>query len=313
MLHKGQASTRYFRWLTRSGGWVWVQSYATIVHNSRSSRPHCIVAVNYVLSDREHADLVLNTEQIPPISQAFAENADRSWEFSQDRLTPYAQLDRVTPNTTYNDRNIPFNSLLADQPPVAFHQEFPEVSPETSLPMNNQNIPTHHQYQGNLQHEAQYVYNELREAPNSVYTLNDSRFSPLSQTQSASRPMSRDIVMNNVWLNKDTSFYSERSVSRSSLKSTSSSEQESVDSSRHMENQYALHSDSQSNQQNTQIRSLETQDSRMTYGQENCNETKAHPPQMILSYNLENCYPNIQENHVEYRPQYEQVREDEVD
>ena len=49
VLHKGQASSRYYRWLTRGGGWVWVQSYATIVHNSRSSRPHCIVAVNYVI------------------------------------------------------------------------------------------------------------------------------------------------------------------------------------------------------------------------------------------------------------------------
>lgn len=40
-----------------------MQSYATIVHNSRSSRPHCIVSVNYVLSDLEASDLVLNTEQ----------------------------------------------------------------------------------------------------------------------------------------------------------------------------------------------------------------------------------------------------------
>ena len=70
LLHKGQASSRYYRWLTRSGGWVWVQSYATIVHNSRSSRPHCIVAVNYVLTEREQAGLVLNTEQLPAISPA---------------------------------------------------------------------------------------------------------------------------------------------------------------------------------------------------------------------------------------------------
>ena len=35
VLHKGQATTRYYRWLTQNGGWVWVQSYATIVHNSR--------------------------------------------------------------------------------------------------------------------------------------------------------------------------------------------------------------------------------------------------------------------------------------
>merc|ERR1712156_680492 len=113
LLHKGQASTRYFRWLTRSGGWVWVQSYATIVHNSRSSRPHCIVAVNYVLTDREHADLVLNSEQIPPISQAFSENTERPWEFSQDRLTPYNQLERMTPGGQYSERNAHFNSVLA--------------------------------------------------------------------------------------------------------------------------------------------------------------------------------------------------------
>ena len=49
VLSKGQASTKYYRFLAKNGGWVWVQSYATIVHNSRSSRPHCIVSVNYVI------------------------------------------------------------------------------------------------------------------------------------------------------------------------------------------------------------------------------------------------------------------------
>lgn len=50
MLVKGQVTTKYYRFLAKHGGWVWVQSYATIVHNSRSSRPHCIVSVNYVLT-----------------------------------------------------------------------------------------------------------------------------------------------------------------------------------------------------------------------------------------------------------------------
>ena len=49
LLSKGQASSKYYRFLTNHGGWVWVQSYFTIVHNSRSSRPHCIVSVNYVI------------------------------------------------------------------------------------------------------------------------------------------------------------------------------------------------------------------------------------------------------------------------
>ncbi|XP_046600985.1 protein single-minded isoform X1 [Neodiprion lecontei] len=63
LLYRGQVTTKYYRFLTRSGGWVWMQSYVTIVHNSRSSRPHCIVSVNYVLSEQEASDLVLNSEQ----------------------------------------------------------------------------------------------------------------------------------------------------------------------------------------------------------------------------------------------------------
>lgn len=51
VLLKGQVTTKYYRLLCKNGGWVWVQSYATIVHNSRSSRPHCVVSVNYVLTD----------------------------------------------------------------------------------------------------------------------------------------------------------------------------------------------------------------------------------------------------------------------
>ncbi|KAJ8985763.1 hypothetical protein NQ317_014416 [Molorchus minor] len=66
LLHKGQVTTKYYRFLCKGGGWVWMQSYATIVHNSRSSRPHCIVSVNYVLSDFEVKELILNLAQGPP-------------------------------------------------------------------------------------------------------------------------------------------------------------------------------------------------------------------------------------------------------
>lgn len=51
--------------MTKGGGWTWVQSYATVVHNTRSSRPHCIVSVNYVLSQKEAKDLLLNEVQGP--------------------------------------------------------------------------------------------------------------------------------------------------------------------------------------------------------------------------------------------------------
>ncbi|KAL0275408.1 UNVERIFIED_CONTAM: hypothetical protein PYX00_003262 [Menopon gallinae] len=65
LLFKGQVTTKYFRFLTKDGGWVWMQSYATIVHNTRSSRPHCIVSVNYVLSELEAKELVINLAQFP--------------------------------------------------------------------------------------------------------------------------------------------------------------------------------------------------------------------------------------------------------
>ncbi|XP_069544782.1 single-minded homolog 2-like, partial [Brachyistius frenatus] len=63
LLVKGQVTTKYYRMLSKHGGWVWVQSYATIVHNSRSSRPHCIVSVNYVLTDVEWKELQLSEDQ----------------------------------------------------------------------------------------------------------------------------------------------------------------------------------------------------------------------------------------------------------
>ncbi|OQV19375.1 Single-minded-like protein 1 [Hypsibius exemplaris] len=63
LLTKGQVTSKYYRFLTKDGGWVWMQSYSTIVHNSRSSRPHCIVSLNHVLSEMEAKGCILNIDQ----------------------------------------------------------------------------------------------------------------------------------------------------------------------------------------------------------------------------------------------------------
>ncbi|XP_071019722.1 single-minded homolog 1-A-like [Oncorhynchus clarkii lewisi] len=72
LLVKGQVTTKYYRFLAKQGGWVWVQSYATIVHNSRSSRPHCIVSVNYVLTDTEYKGIQLSLDQMTTSKPAFS-------------------------------------------------------------------------------------------------------------------------------------------------------------------------------------------------------------------------------------------------
>ncbi|XP_054163404.1 protein single-minded-like isoform X2 [Oppia nitens] len=64
LLTKGQMTSKYYRFMAKPYGWVWMQSYATIVHNSRSSRPHCIVSVNYVLSEAEVKQYQLQLDQI---------------------------------------------------------------------------------------------------------------------------------------------------------------------------------------------------------------------------------------------------------
>ncbi|XP_063058189.1 single-minded homolog 2 [Engraulis encrasicolus] len=88
LLVKGQVTTKYYRMLSKHGGWVWVQSYATIVHNSRSSRPHCIVSVNYVLTEIEYKDLQLSQDQTKAIKPAltYKSTATSSTQDSRKQL-----------------------------------------------------------------------------------------------------------------------------------------------------------------------------------------------------------------------------------
>uniref|UniRef100_A0A8C2E550 Hypoxia-inducible factor 1-alpha n=1 Tax=Cyprinus carpio TaxID=7962 RepID=A0A8C2E550_CYPCA len=46
---KGQATTGQYRMLAKKGGFVWVETQATVIYNPKNSQPQCIVCVNYVL------------------------------------------------------------------------------------------------------------------------------------------------------------------------------------------------------------------------------------------------------------------------
>jgi len=98
-MDKGQVTTKYYRLLTKNGGWGWMQSYATIVHNTRSSRPHCIVSVNYVLGNVEEKDLKLSIEQIDP-----------SYNL-REMNTNYASRKTSSQSSRSDDTNSPVNSL----------------------------------------------------------------------------------------------------------------------------------------------------------------------------------------------------------
>ncbi|XP_052900731.1 protein single-minded-like [Anopheles moucheti] len=115
LMYKGQVTTKYYRFLTKGGGWAWVQSYATVVHNTRSSRPHCIVSVNYVLSDQEAQDLLLNEVQQP-------QHTGSTQHQTSPNVKPEATVGGVGGAGSANkDRNLgePATALAATMTPVS--------------------------------------------------------------------------------------------------------------------------------------------------------------------------------------------------
>uniref|UniRef100_A0A672MCV5 Single-minded homolog 1-A-like n=1 Tax=Sinocyclocheilus grahami TaxID=75366 RepID=A0A672MCV5_SINGR len=129
LLVKGQVTTKYYRFLAKQGGWVWVQSYATIVHNSRSSRPHCIVSVNYVLTDTEYKGLQLSLDQVTSAKPSFTYNSPSnpisenrrvgksrvSRTKTKTRLSPYSQYPSFPTDRSESDQDSPWGgSPLTD-------------------------------------------------------------------------------------------------------------------------------------------------------------------------------------------------------
>lgn len=109
LLLKGQATSRYYRFLSKHGGWVWMQSAATIVHNSRSSRPHCIVSVNTVLSKMEEKELILQFDQLQAKTESSFANVEEKTRPSKtkkksksSKYQPY-QVQTPTQSLIYPD------------------------------------------------------------------------------------------------------------------------------------------------------------------------------------------------------------------
>ncbi|XP_051536662.1 hypoxia inducible factor 1 subunit alpha, like 2 isoform X4 [Myxocyprinus asiaticus] len=67
LLSKGQVSTGKYRLLHREGGYVWAETDASVVCNSRTGTPESVVCINYILSGIEQPDvafLLKQTEQL---------------------------------------------------------------------------------------------------------------------------------------------------------------------------------------------------------------------------------------------------------
>ncbi|XP_069859366.1 neuronal PAS domain-containing protein 1-like [Dipodomys merriami] len=65
LLDKGQVVTGYYRWLQRAGGFVWLQSVATVAGNGKSPGEHHVLWVSHVLSHAEGGQTPLDAFQLP--------------------------------------------------------------------------------------------------------------------------------------------------------------------------------------------------------------------------------------------------------
>nr|AGT01908.1 hypoxia inducible factor-1alpha [Sebastes schlegelii] len=64
---KGQVSTGQYRMLAKRGGFVWVETQATVIYSNKNSQPQCVVCVNFVLSGIQEEKLILSLEQIEDV------------------------------------------------------------------------------------------------------------------------------------------------------------------------------------------------------------------------------------------------------
>ncbi|XP_067102995.1 hypoxia inducible factor 1 subunit alpha, like isoform X2 [Osmerus mordax] len=80
LLSKGQVTTAQYRFLVKSGGFVWAETQATVLYNSKTSQPEAVVCLNFILSVVEQPDVVFSVEQTRCGSQPSAESEEAQEE-----------------------------------------------------------------------------------------------------------------------------------------------------------------------------------------------------------------------------------------
>lgn len=64
VINKGQVLTHYYRLMNKNGGYTWLQTCATVVCSSKNADEQNIICVNYVVSNRENENLILDCIQL---------------------------------------------------------------------------------------------------------------------------------------------------------------------------------------------------------------------------------------------------------
>ncbi|XP_016357147.1 endothelial PAS domain-containing protein 1-like isoform X3 [Sinocyclocheilus anshuiensis] len=84
LCNKGQVVSGQYRMLAKHGGYVWVETQATVIYNNRNSQPQCIICINYVLSSVEEQSVIFSLDQTESLFKPY-HMCSMGELFSQDR------------------------------------------------------------------------------------------------------------------------------------------------------------------------------------------------------------------------------------
>ncbi|KAJ8356422.1 hypothetical protein SKAU_G00192160 [Synaphobranchus kaupii] len=111
---KGQVTTGQYRLLAKKGGFVWVETQATVIYNNKNSQPQCVVCVNYVLSGVVERELVLSVWQTDTGTETEAETqADLE---SEEALSPEADMLKLFTKQAEAERADSLYEKLKEEP-----------------------------------------------------------------------------------------------------------------------------------------------------------------------------------------------------
>ncbi|XP_057199977.1 neuronal PAS domain-containing protein 3 isoform X3 [Triplophysa rosa] len=85
LMNKGQCVTKYYRWIQKSGGYIWIQSSATIAINAKNGNEKNVIWVNYVLSNLEYKDIPIDIAQLPSLPEKTSESSETSDSESESK------------------------------------------------------------------------------------------------------------------------------------------------------------------------------------------------------------------------------------
>ncbi|XP_078590292.1 neuronal PAS domain-containing protein 3-like isoform X2 [Branchiostoma floridae x Branchiostoma japonicum] len=78
LINKGQVVSSYYRWILKNGGYIWVQTCATVTFNTKNNNEKSVIFINYVLSLPEYKDIPMDISQVPDLPQDPPDTSDSS-------------------------------------------------------------------------------------------------------------------------------------------------------------------------------------------------------------------------------------------